>query len=53
MNSWVRRVSRIQRRCDSCWDVIDTGETYFYTSGGERFCIDCPPEEEHGEEVGS
>lgn len=51
MPSWVRRIARIQRRCSNCWDIVDTGEVYFYTSDGQHFCIDCPPEPEHGEEV--
>jgi hypothetical protein len=47
---WVRRIAQAQRRCDSCWGLIDAEEMYFLTTKGERFCIDCPPEIEHGKE---
>lgn len=49
--SWVRRISQIQRRCDNCWDIIDTGEIYFMLSVGTRLCCECPPEDQDGEEI--
>lgn len=48
---WVRRIAKQQRKCSNCWGVIDTEEPYFLTTAGERFCVECPPEAEHGEEV--
>ncbi len=42
---WQRRRASVERVCDSCDDVIVEGRTYFLMVSGERFCIDCPPEE--------
>lgn len=49
---WVRRINgpTKQRRCDNCAGVIDVEEEFFLTINGEKFCIECPPDEEHGEE---
>lgn len=44
--SWVRRRASVQRECDNCDDVIVEGRAYFLMASGERFCHDCPPEEE-------
>jgi hypothetical protein len=45
--SWAKRIAKQQRRCDACWGVIDVEETYYLVVGtGERWCCDCPPEDE-------
>lgn len=44
--SWVLRRASVARTCDNCDDVIVESRTYYLMASGERFCQDCPPEEE-------
>lgn len=44
--SWVLRRASVERTCDSCDDLICIGRIYTLMASGERFCQDCPPEEE-------
>ncbi len=44
--TWVSRRASVDRVCDSCDDLLPAGQVYYLMLTGERFCADCPPDEE-------
>lgn len=43
---WVLRRAAEPRECDNCWCSIPRDDIYFLTMAGEKFCAQCPPDEE-------